>query len=293
MRIKKHSPQISWVAALSWIFGSTLLFSVVAHKIIRHHFSDKLRGENEEKIEYVVQTGLYKEALHSDCLMEVLELSSDRPEKFSSFDVVAAQRKLDNFPIIAKAVVKKIPPNMVYIDYSLRKPLFAVADFSNAVLDGEGALFPVRPFFSPKKLTEVRFGQDGLKESGALDFGAILKGRYVDLTFSLLEFLGSKGKDLFFVKTIDVSAAFSERLGKREVVLVLENDIHIAGQELPLVSTHYLRISPKDYCREIENYLQLREHLLEVEKEEAAILGVKILKEKTIDLRLSQLAFIR
>ncbi len=288
----KSSSQLSWIAALSWIVGSTLVFSIGAHKAIRYAFSNKVPSK-EAKIEYVVQTGLYKEALHSDCLMEILELSSDCPKLFSSFDETFAEKRLQNFPVIAKAFVKKIPPNMLYIDYSLRKPLVWLGDFRNAALDSEGVLFPISPFFSPKKLPEVFLGLAGLEESGKSSFGCYLKGKYLNLAFLLIEFLQKKGSDLFFVKKIDVSQAFTENLGKREVVLVLENEIYMAGQQLPVISTHYLRISPKDYEAEVENYLTLRNHLLEVESQEIAILGSKIIKEKTIDLRLSQMAFIR
>ncbi len=291
MRVKGSS-ELSWIAALSWIVGSTLVFSIGAHKTIRYVFSSKTPFK-EAKVEYVVQTGLYKEALHSDCLMEILELSSDHPKLFSSFNEAFAEKRLRNFPVIANAFIKKIPPNMLYIDYSLRKPLVWLGDFSNAALDSEGVLFPISPFFSPKKLPEVFLGSAGLEETEKPSFGSSLNGKYLNLAFLLLEFLQKKGEDLFFVKKIDVSHAFIENLGKREVVLVLENEIYMAGQPLPVISTHYLRISPKGYEAEIENYLTLRNHLLEVESQEIAILGSKIIKEKTIDLRLSQMAFIR
>ena len=110
--------------------------------------------------------------------------------------------------------------------------------------------------------------------------------------FSLLDLFSEKGKDLFFVKKIDVSQAYAPSLGKREIVVVLENEICLEGEGRIALSTHFLRLSLKNFIKETSNYLKLREHLLEADKQEMAIEGAKSVKEKVIDLRLSQLAFI-
>jgi hypothetical protein len=284
MAVKPPSPSLSWVEALSWIVASSFVFSVVAQKTIRYGFS---RNKQEvAKVEYVIQTGLYKEALDSEYLMEVLGLSMDKPILFSHFNPEEALERLLSSPVIEQAYVKKIKPNMVYIDYTLRKPLFWAADFFNAALDKEGTLFPMHPFFSPKKLPEIYLGKEGGK------FGDVLKGEKLDLARAVLEVLEEEGNGLFFVKRIDVSKGFDSSLGKREIVAVLEEETFVKGSEFPLINRYFLRLSQKGFRKEIGNYLNLREHLVDAEKQEVALLGEKEEKEISIDLRLSQLAFI-
>jgi len=282
--------EISYVGALSWIVGSSVLFSFLAHKSIDYVFTKKNTSAKENTIAYIVQTGPQKEALLSDYFAEFLGFSVDKPVPFASFDPKEATEKLKNSPVIAEAVIKKIKPNMAYIDYSVRKPIAWAIDFFNAALDGEGVIFPMHPFFSPKKMTEIYFGEKGLDWEGTAAFGSKLKGYRTDLAFSLLEILQDKGKDLFFVKRIDVSEALAPNLGKREVIVVLENEIYPENKESPKISSHFLRLTPKRFSEEIENYLKLRERLLEAESQEPVFSG--FYKDKIIDLRLAQLAFI-
>lgn len=281
------SKKLSYKRALSWIFGSAFVFSFLSYKIINYSFIKKRKVENKRIVSYIIQTGPQKEALLSDYLVELLGVSLDKPSFLASFDTKEAKKKLCSSPVIAEAEVKKIKPNMIYIDYTVRKPVVWIGDFFNAALDREGTVFPMHPFFSPKKMSEVYFGEKGLKDLENLAFGSNIQGHYLDLAFSVLDYLGEKGKDLFFVKKIDVSESLAPSLGKREVVVVIENEIYPASGQ-SFTSLHFLRLTPKQYAQEITNYLKLREHLLEVEKQETEF----SLKDKVIDLRLPQLAFI-
>ena len=283
------SKNLSYVRAFSWIVGSALVFSFLAHKVIDYTFVKKRKTSQRQTVSYIIQTGPQKEALISDYLAQLLDLSLDKPVLFSSFNLEEAKAKLIRSPILGEVCVKKIKPNMVYVDYTVRKPILWSIDFFNAALDKEGVVIPMHPFFSPKKMPEVYFGEKGLKESGEIAFGSNVKGSYVDLAFSVLELLLDKGKDLFFVKRVDVSEALAPSLGKREIIVIIENEIYQRPQDSPLLSSHFLRLTPKQYPQEIANYLKLREHLLESEKQEE---GFSPSKNKIIDLRLPQLAFI-
>ena len=153
--------KLSGVQALSWIVGSSIVFSIGAHKGIKYWFSQKKEAATPNVVEYIVQTGPCKEALDSEYLIEVLDLSVDKPALFKTFDTKAAEDKLYADSLIEQVAVKKIKPNMVYIDYTLRKPIAKASDFYNAALDKEGVLFPIHPFFSPKKLPEIYLGEIG------------------------------------------------------------------------------------------------------------------------------------
>lgn len=283
------SKNLSYVRALSWIVGSALVFSFLGHKVIDYAFVKKKKASKEQVISYIIQTGPQKEVLISDYLTQLLGLSLDKPTLFSSFNQEEAKAALMKSPLLSEVSIKKIKPNMVYVDYTVRKPLVWSFDFFNAALDREGVIIPMHPFFSPKKMPEIYFGEKGLKESGDLAFGSNVKGYYVDLAFSVLELLLDKGKDLFFVKRIDVSEALASSLGRREIVVIIENELYQKPQGAPVVSCHFLRLTPKQYSQEIGNYLKLREHLLESETQEE---GLSPIKSKIIDLRLPQFAFI-
>lgn len=274
---------LSYVQALSWVVGSSLVFAPLAHKGIRYYFAKKSGRIKRGSIEYVVQTGIHKEALDSVYFCELLDLSIDKPVSFKEFDVEKAEQTVLKSPLIDKAIVKKIKPNMVYIDYSLRKPLARAGDFYNAAIDKEGTLFPMHPFFSPKRLPEIYLGE---KEKL---FGESLSGESLDLAFAVLEAFpeGERGS----ICQIDVSKAFEKTLGTKEIIVMLEEEVPMRGGFVMKTCKYFLRLSTRGYLKEIENYLRLRPHLREAEKGEEAVLPEKT-KEVTVDLRLSQFAFI-
>jgi len=282
------SKKISYTRALSWIVGSSIIISFIGHRVF-HHTMKSTKKLEPQILSYILQTGPQKEALLSDYLTEMLSLSVDKPIKFTDFDPVEAKKILQSSPVISEVDVKKIAPNMVYVDYSVRKPFVWAADYQNAALDKEGTIIPAYPFFSPKKMTKVYFG----KESPEVrKYGEKVVGRSWELATSVLEAIHQQGKDLFFVKQIDVSEAWAPSLGRREIIVSLENELYLSAEEPPCQSTHFLRLTPKQYKEEIAHYLVLRNHLLEAEKEEAIPSGSKRLRDKTVDLRLSQLAYI-
>jgi hypothetical protein len=280
------SKKISYVRALSWIVGSSIIISFIGHKVFEKSIRFK-KKKAPEMVAYVVQTGPQKEALLSDYLMEKLSLSIDKPVLFTSFDVMEAKKTLQQSPVIAEVDVKKVVPNIIYVDYSVRKPFVWVVDYHNAALDKEGIVIPAYPFFSPKKMPKIYFGKENPQPQS---YGEKMTGRSWDLAVSVLDCLQEEGKDLFFIKQIDVSEAFASSLGRREIVVALENEIYI--QDTPCISTHFLRLTPKAYKEEIVKYFSLREYLLEAESQEIIPSGTRRVKDKTIDLRISQLAYI-
>lgn len=286
----KQSPRLPLWQSIFWIVGSALFVSGTAHKVLQNSWGKKEKNQEKvkEMVSFIVQTGLQKEALHSDYLAELLDLSQDRPTLFQEFNEGEAQKKLLSSPLFQEARVRKISPNMVYIDYTVRKPFGWSTDFVNVALDREGYLFPMSPFFSPKKLPEVYLGKEaisGIYGETQPSFELPLKGKFVDVAFRVLECFKGCEKDFFRVKRVDVSQSFFPTLGKRGITVMVEN-------EYPnfVFSTHFLRLSTASFSKEIANYLNLRPHLIELEEQK--IQKGEKLPDKVIDLRLSQLAFI-
>ena len=176
-------------------------------------------------IRWIVQTGPLKEGLKTDYLAEVLTLSSDRPKAIRAEE---AQETLVKNPLIKKASVSLINPETLYIDYTLRQPMFCLGDLRNIAADKEGNLFPLSPFFTPKRIPKLYLGEENLE----LSWNTVIEGKRFTLALELMQLIG----DSYRVLSIDVSQGLQSTLGKREVVIILDNEN--SGR-------HYLRLTPK------------------------------------------------
>ena len=215
--------------AILWIVLATIVISGFSYG---GYFSfrrwDKKRVQDDAyKILSIIQTGPQKEALKSTYLAELMDLSIDRPTNLYLFDTALAEKKLLTSPLIQKAKVKKYKPGSIYVDYSIRQPIAWLYDYENTVIDQEGRIFPVYPFLSPKTLPEIYLG---IHEDLPLqnDWQNALVGKYVELALKTLSLLSDpRLRDFFDVVRIDVSNAYAESYGKREIVLLTEDKLKI------------------------------------------------------------------
>lgn len=246
------------VQSLTWIIGSTLLITGSAYKGIQI-YQQRHKASEVAYVCRIVQTGPQREALKTTYLAELMRISADRPVTVASFDPLLAQKRLRSCPIIKDAKVKLLQPDTVYVDYTVRQPIAWLYDFENIALDEEGVPFPVSPFFSPKKLPEVYLGIKNFYWSRPL------KDRKAELALTILNLLN---RLYLQVRRLDVSKATEQSLGRREVVIILDEQGF----------TKVLRLTPKNFAQELGNYLELRAKLPPA--------------PQTIDLRIPQLAFI-
>lgn len=273
------SKKLSFVQALGWILSSTFLISGSAFAWLCYYQQQRVSGSSE-KISAIIQTGPKKEALKTVYLAELMGISVDQPEPFLGFDIKRAEDRLLSSPVIKKASVKLLSPGTLYVDYTAREPQAWIYEYENTAIDEEGYLCPVYPFFSPKNLPEIHLGLPPFGRYPVIGWNIPLKGREIELAFSLLKLIKTtETEELIQIKRIDVSKAFSESCGMREIVLICEDQIENVRH------TRFLRLSPKNYPQELGNYLKLREQLIEKERNSGPT-------EKVIDLRLSKLAFI-
>ncbi len=181
----------------------------------------------------IVQTGPLKEGLKTDHLAEILHLSVDQPRSITPEE---AEKALLKHPLIKKAAVSLLNPHTLYIDYTLRSPIFTLIDYENRAIDEEGKAFPLTPYLTPKNLPELSLGETDL----------------YPLALELLSLLGTQ------VERIDLSKAQDSSLGRREVVVALS-------------SGHLLRLSPRNHREELERYLALQFQL-----EKPAIIDLRV-----------------
>ena len=206
-------------------------------------------------IRFIAQTGPVKEGLKTDDLAEILDLSADQPRSLSAAE---AEKTLKKNPLIKSVSAAYWAPETLYIDYTLRHPIFVLGDFENIGVDSDGFFFPLRPYFTPKKLPELYLG---LTERADLDCPLGEKER--TLAHHFLAYFKEN------LKRIDLSKIEASSLGKREIVVILE----------PLCAPlQIVRLSPKRYREQLRDYEKLKPHI----PPEAMV----------IDLRIPNLAYL-
>ncbi|VHO02083.1 Cell division protein FtsQ [Candidatus Rhabdochlamydia sp. T3358] len=300
----KLSRRLPLSYAIGWIIVSTLLCTGGSFAYLKQYLKKKYQKafSYDNQIHSIIQTGPQKEALKTEYLAEILQISRDVPTSVVFFNEEVAKQRLLSSPLINQADVKVLKPAALYIDYTIRQPVAWVEDYENVVMDKAGYPFPFYPFLSPKNLPYIYFGLSSFgKRSTDSDKPVVrwkeaMTGAYVNLAFSLLQLIHELG--LSHVVRIDLSQAFASSCGKREIVLTVDNVIvqWQNGLEQQIVFPHLLRLGTKNYKEQLINYLNLKEGLIEQEKKSATLQinqPFLRLREKVIDLRLSKLAFVQ
>jgi hypothetical protein len=287
--------------AFLWIIVSVLLVSGTSGLGLMYyqHIKERHRQDSAFKIVAIVQTSPESEGLKTVYLSELLGLSVDQPKNLYSFNANEALERVLNSPLIKEATIRKIRPGTIHIDYTMRKPIAFLGDYTNAAIDKDGIPFPVKPFFTPKKLPDIYLGSidDNIDNSCGLVWGKQIKGKRLDLAFHILKMLQRKCCDgTSSVRQIDVSRAFALSCGQRQIVVTLEERSvkKVENKPVFVVSMRILRLTPENYPQQLANYLQLKPYLNEQDKKSLSAVteGSIHLKPTIIDMRLSDLAFI-
>lgn len=150
--------KLSLVQAIRLFLIVTLSISGTAWTIYGGYYlfwQQKLKNP-QYQILALVQASFEGEGLKNSFLMELLNLSIDSPKNLYSYNLKEGEKLLKNFPLIESAKIKRIPPGTLFVEYSLRKPILFLKDYTNTALDLEGILIPFSPFFSPKQLPELK-----------------------------------------------------------------------------------------------------------------------------------------
>jgi len=256
------SGKLPFAYALTWIVGSALFFTGFSHLFLKSYARKQYQRKHSPHyyLSRIVQTGPQKEMLSTTYLAELIHIAADPPTPIAYFDPVLAKRRLLTSPVIKEAQVELIEPDTIYIDYTVRQPCAMLDDFENTAIDEAGFPFPLFPFFPPKNLPHIYLGETQIQWTQPLI------DKKWQLAFEILKF---SSKLPFTLKRIDVEKAFADSLGTRGIVLTIEDERF----------TRILRLNTKEYEQNLGNYLELRKELPQ--------------KPYTIDLRLSQLAFLK
>lgn len=275
--------RLPWRKALTWILLSTLLVSgsLGAGLLYWRYYRIQRAADPRFAIVGIIQECDGHEPLKTDYLAELLGLCVDQPENLYRFSTKEAKQKLLANPMIKSAEVKKILPGMIYVKYSLRKPIAYIGDYSNAAIDGEGRLIPAKPFYTPKNIPELLLG---------LPAGLAWGDSILDEKVALAQQILDAAKQLpCRLRRIDVSKAFSKRLGEREIVLFFESSIHF-NEDMKTTERQMsiVRFSPDNWQSQLLKYSSLHKHITQGKYKAFS----KAKNRYVIDMRISQLAFI-
>lgn len=276
--------------ALFCLIGSTLFTLTVSlggYWLWKKGRKEKLSNE-KYRIVAIVQTGPEKEALKTAYLAELIGLSADQPTQLYALDLKGAEEKLLACPLIARAKIRRLPPQTLYVDYEVRKPYAWLADYKNIAVDLSGHLFPVAPFLSPKRLPEIYLGLAGFTQ-----WEISPKNSFLQLALEILAYLDTAPwTEGLRIQRIDVSSAFAASLGQREIVLFTEEEL-VLPQGVVCIFPKILRLAPKDYAQQLGNFFGLRRTMMEDYRRQLA--GLKEggrFAPRVVDLRIPQLAFV-
>lgn len=257
-----------------------ILFSLVAVAITStasyrgyKYYRDYRNKSPSFAIKEVVQSSGTSERLPTVYLSEILGLSSNMQTQLTTFHIGKAKKRLMSSPVIKYAHIKKRNPDTLSIRYLMRTPVALIGDIYNGAVDEEGYIFPLQPYYAPKKLPEIYLG-DEIEQ-----FGQRIDSKKFLIALDLLSLLKETvNMQNFVVESIDVSAVFHPSLGRRSITIVLSNKY----------ARHYIRLHAKQYEEAVANYLEMQGELFFQERESHT--GEKI--HKVIDLRIPGFAYV-
>ncbi len=252
--------EVSLRRAKFFILGSlglsTLLFFLL---LLGRMALDRFFGAARFDIKCLLQEPLSREEISSRFFEELLDLSCDRPQNLYAFDAGWAEERILESSVIARAHVKKLSPDTLHIQYEMREPIAALADYENCYLDREGVIFAAFPYYRAKKLPLVRFGDVGPAPLGSRVNEE--KREFLALLFSSI----AKEK----IGEVDLTHFFEKSLGRKEVVIRFSND-------------RLVRFWPEKMAKVLHHYELLEKHY-----------PFEAKKPYIIDLRLAEVAYVK
>lgn len=256
----KPGPRYPWKKVVLLITLSTFCLSGGSTATyLFYRYTQRLHRTNTGSvIQVIVQATAEYAPLQATYLAEVLELSQDMPVNLSQFEIDEAYERLRATHFIREALIKKIKPNILYVEYAVRKPIAFLGDYTNTVMDEEGVFVPYLPFYSPRSLPEIYLGA----KAPPNPWGERAESKYVEWARAILARF-----ETGVLKRIDFSQCESPSSGTRQIVLTLEEGT-------------LLRLTPKNYAQELTYYFIISDRMEER------------VRSSVIDLRNPEVAYI-
>ena len=199
-----------------------------------------MRCQSEKyAIQALMQTGPEYHAIPTPFFAEILNLSVDAPTNLHLFNTNKAMQTLLATHLIKSGSLKKIAPHTLMIEYSCRKAVAICGNYERTYVDLEGIFFPHFPFQSAQNLPTIWLEETAASSWGErMDEGAMLHMN------KILSLFPSET-----IEAIDLTRIHSPSAGRREIIIKLKN-------------SRLIRLTPKNYVQELDNYFILEKELV-------------------------------
>lgn len=155
-------------------------------------------------IKAILVKSLSEDQVHPGMIAEWLNLSVERPINLYVLNLKWAEAKILEEAHVKEVSVKRLPPATLLVQIELRRPIALVGEWTNRGIDAEGHIFPLIPFYTPKKLPRLFLGDPS----------------HFPLALKILAAL--KGESLY---SLDLEKASHPSFGEREIVLNLNGSL--------------------------------------------------------------------
>jgi cell division septal protein FtsQ len=243
---------ISVAIVLTIVYGTQWIYRAV---------TEYFAQDDRYKIIAIAQRNRGEEKVPTIYLEEILGLSSNTPTNLYAFTIREATKKLQEIGIFKDVHVARLRPGVISVSYTLRKPIAIMGDFENRAIDVDGRLFPIKPFFTDKKLPEIVLG--------SYDFERL------KFAMSILDATKSTLSSKYEIVRIDVREVYGRSANKEIVLIVL--DTARQGQILIRLDYHKPEVGLKRFLA--------METLLNSDKKDSSC--------QVVDLRIPQIALIK
>ena len=265
-------------------------------------FFSRLQEKKFVNLKYNISFITHKEKkLPTEYIAEILDLSIDRFHNLFLFDLIKAKENILKSPLIKEVRIEKIKPAGLFIDYKIKKPIAIVLDYENMAIDENGYVFPFSPYYDDQDLPKIFIGLLPFKEKcdaigrvGA-DFNIPLSNKNTLLALELLQLLRNQiFANLVQVKKIDVSLAYEQSYGKREIIIELED--YFFKENKKFIFPKIVRLGTNNYKQQMDNLINLikkmkNDYELQLKDYSFSEETIKF-DPKIIDLRISKIALI-
>lgn len=216
----------------------------VVHRALANTQPEKMAHSTKvsKPVLYIIQTGPQKGQLTTSRLCSMLNETTWSNILSGEGDELSVKNDLSSYSHIASvdAVAFK-DKETLYIDYTLKKPLFILGNVYNAAVDLNGSIFEYAPYYSAKLPTlyipsSEKSGRDCLENRVC----SIVKT--MQPLLSLLQEKSSSN-----IERVDLRQMFADTLGKKEIVITISYDDR----------RHILRFSPFFLESGINSYILL------------------------------------
>lgn len=185
---------------LLFIFLSTLLISGTSWGAWGvYRFWLRLQAEDPRfLIKAILVKSHSEDQVKPAMIAEWLNLSTDRPVNLYALNLKWAEAKILEKAHVKEVSVKRLPPATLLVEIRLREPIALLGEWTNRGIDADGHIFPLLPFYTPKKLPRLFLGDK----------------THFPLALKLLS--AFKGESLY---SLDLEKASHPSFGEREIVL--------------------------------------------------------------------------